>query len=271
MPATYWPPEIEADFIRDYLGPLLRQKNDPAQIWLLDHNYDLWKRVRWQLRDPELRRYVSGVAWHGYVGTPDMMSRLHDTEPDLPFFWTEGGPRYHRPSLLLRLDPLGNRLHSSDQQLVPLPDHLESHARPPMANPISAPSPAAASSPLNPMAASSTAASTGPFATFRSTCTAAQSASAATPTPPSSRTSAFAIPTVPTFSSSPIPVRNASSPFSLEPPKPIFTLTGTPSRRSPGDPLPRRLSPLGPARRQPRLPSPQAERELDIFHDGGTC
>ena len=92
MPATFWPPELESDFIRDHLGPLLRKKGDPTQIWLLDHNYDLWKRVRWQMQDPELRRFVSGVAWHGYVGTPDMMSRLHDTEPNLPFYWTEGGP-----------------------------------------------------------------------------------------------------------------------------------------------------------------------------------
>jgi glucosylceramidase len=90
MPATYWPPELEADFIRDHLGPLLKQKKDPAEIWLLDHNYDLWKRVRWQMQDAGLRKYVSGVAWHGYLGTP--MSRLHDTEPQLPFYWTEGGP-----------------------------------------------------------------------------------------------------------------------------------------------------------------------------------
>lgn len=92
MPATAWTPELESDFIRDHLGPLLKKKNDPAEIWLLDHNYDMWKRVRWQMRDPELRKYVSGVAWHGYVGTPDMMSRLHDAEPQLPFHWTEGGP-----------------------------------------------------------------------------------------------------------------------------------------------------------------------------------
>lgn len=92
MPATFWPPEMESDFIRDHLGPLLKNKGEKAQIWLLDHNYDLWKRVRWQMQDPELRKYVSGVAWHGYVGTPDMMSRLHDAEPQLPFFWTEGGP-----------------------------------------------------------------------------------------------------------------------------------------------------------------------------------
>ncbi len=92
MPAAYWTPEIEADFIRDHLGPLLKKSNSKTQIWLLDHNYNLWKRVQWQMRDPELRKYVSGVAWHGYLGTPDQMSRLHEVEPALPFFWTEGGP-----------------------------------------------------------------------------------------------------------------------------------------------------------------------------------
>lgn len=101
MPATYWTPEIEADFIRDHLGPLLQKKKDPAEIWLLDHNYDLWKRVRWQMRDPELRKYVSGVAWHGYLGTPDMMGRLHEVEPQLPFYWTEGGPDITDPQYAL--------------------------------------------------------------------------------------------------------------------------------------------------------------------------
>ncbi len=100
MPATFWPPELESDFLRDHLGPLLRKKGEKAQIWLLDHNYDLWKRVRWQMQDPELRKYVSGVAWHGYVGTPDMMSRLHDAEPELPFYWTEGGPDITDPQYL---------------------------------------------------------------------------------------------------------------------------------------------------------------------------
>ena len=97
MPATYWPPELESDFIRDHLGPMLRSRNDKVQVWLLDHNYNLWKRVRWQMQDPALRPFVDGVAWHGYLGTPDMMSRLHDAVPSLPFFWTEGGPDYTDP------------------------------------------------------------------------------------------------------------------------------------------------------------------------------
>ena len=97
MPATFWPPELENDFIRDHLGPLLKGRGDQTQIWLLDHNYDLWKRVRWQMQDDQLRKFVSGVAWHGYVGTPDMMSRLHDSESQLPFYWTEGGPDVSDP------------------------------------------------------------------------------------------------------------------------------------------------------------------------------
>ncbi len=98
MPATYWTPEMEEDFIRDHLGPLFAAQKIDTQIWLLDHNYELWKRVQWQLRDEKLRKYVSGVAWHGYVGTPDMMSRLHDSAPAMPFYWTEGGPDVTSPN-----------------------------------------------------------------------------------------------------------------------------------------------------------------------------
>ena len=98
MPATYWTPEIEEDFIRDHLGPLLRKHAKDTQIWLLDHNYNLWKRVAWQLRDQKLRSFVDGVAWHGYVGTADMMSRLHESYPDVPFYWTEGGPDVTNPN-----------------------------------------------------------------------------------------------------------------------------------------------------------------------------
>ena len=97
MPACYWTPEMEQDFVRDHLGPLLKKQSPDTQIWLLDYNYDLWKRVKWQLQDTELRKYVDGVAWHGYVGTPDMMSRLHEVAPDLPFYWTEGGPDISDP------------------------------------------------------------------------------------------------------------------------------------------------------------------------------
>ncbi len=92
MPACRWSPELEATFIRDHLGPLLRAQHQQTQIWLLDHNYSHYERVAWQLQDKQLVKYVDGVAWHGYEGTPDQMSLLHQKDPDIPFYWTEGGP-----------------------------------------------------------------------------------------------------------------------------------------------------------------------------------
>lgn len=97
MPATFWTTEMEADFLRDHLGPLLREHKLDTQIWLLDHNYDLWKRVLWQIDDVKLRPFVQGVAWHGYLGTPDMIGRVSAKYPGLPMYWTEGGPDYTNP------------------------------------------------------------------------------------------------------------------------------------------------------------------------------
>ena len=92
MPACRWSPELEAVFIRDHLGPLLHAQHHDTQIWLLDHNYNYYERVAWQLQDKQLLKYVDGVAWHGYTGTPDQMSLLHQKDPNVPFYWTEGGP-----------------------------------------------------------------------------------------------------------------------------------------------------------------------------------
>jgi glucosylceramidase len=90
MPACRWSPELEAGFIRDHLGPLLRKQHQDTQIWLLDHDYSYYQRVATQLQDKQLAQYVSGVAWHGYTGTADQMSLVH--QDGLPFYWTEGGP-----------------------------------------------------------------------------------------------------------------------------------------------------------------------------------
>ena len=100
MPACLWGQEYEIEFVRDHLGPLLDSTNTPAKIWLLDHNYNLWGRVVCSLADAKLRQYTQAVAWHGYVGTPDMMSRVHAAYPDTEMHWTEGGPDYTDPAYL---------------------------------------------------------------------------------------------------------------------------------------------------------------------------
>ena len=100
MPACLWGQEYEIGFVRDYLGPLLEREGVPTKIWILDHNYNLWGRVVDTLEDEELRRYCNAVAWHGYVGTPDMMTRAKDAFPEVEMHWTEGGPDYTDPGYL---------------------------------------------------------------------------------------------------------------------------------------------------------------------------
>jgi len=100
MPACIWPQEYEIAFVRDYLGPLLEKNGMETKIWILDHNYNLWGRATCELDDPGLRRYCDAVAWHGYAGKPEMMSKVHDTHPDVNMYWTEGGSDYTSPDYL---------------------------------------------------------------------------------------------------------------------------------------------------------------------------
>jgi glucosylceramidase len=94
MPACLWPQEYEIGFVARHLGPLLEKNGLSTQIWILDHNYNLWGRAICELDDPELRKYCDSVAFHGYVGTPEMMSKVHEAHPEAQLYWTEGGPDY---------------------------------------------------------------------------------------------------------------------------------------------------------------------------------
>jgi glucosylceramidase len=97
MPACIWPQEYEIAFVRNHLGPLLRKNNLDTQIWILDHNYNLWGRALCELDAPGLREFCNAVAWHGYVGGAEMIDKVHDAHPDASMHWTEGGPDYTSP------------------------------------------------------------------------------------------------------------------------------------------------------------------------------
>jgi glucosylceramidase len=97
MPACVWPQEYEIGFVKNHLGPLLRKNGLSTRIWILDHNYNLWGRAICELDDPGLREYCDEVAFHGYVGSPEMMSKVHEAHPDAQLYWTEGGPDYTAP------------------------------------------------------------------------------------------------------------------------------------------------------------------------------
>jgi len=94
MPACTWAQEYEMGFVKNHLGPLLAQNGFTTKIWILDHNYNLWGRAVAELDDPDVRKFCNAVAFHGYVGTPEMMSKVHDAYPDVNLYWTEGGPDY---------------------------------------------------------------------------------------------------------------------------------------------------------------------------------
>ncbi len=97
MPACTWPQEAEIQFVGQNLGPALARAGLTTKIWLIDHNYTLWGRALSEFDDEAVRRYADGVAWHGYVGDPASMSRVHDAYPDKHAYWTEGGPDVTSP------------------------------------------------------------------------------------------------------------------------------------------------------------------------------
>ena len=98
FPASLWGQQYEMRFVSNHLGPALEQASLDTKIWILDHNYNLWGRVLDELSNQSVNKYVDGVAWHSYAGTPDAMSRVHDMFPDKHMYFTEGGPPAHLES-----------------------------------------------------------------------------------------------------------------------------------------------------------------------------
>ena len=94
MPACPWPEEDEERLVAT-LGPLLEATG--TKIWTLDHNYNLFGRAIDQLSRPRIRKYVNTVAWHGYVGSPEMIRNVKEKFPDIEMHWTEGGDDYKFP------------------------------------------------------------------------------------------------------------------------------------------------------------------------------
>ena len=98
MPACIWPQEYETDFVSQYLGPLFEKNGVKTKLWLIDHNYNLWGRALGELETPGVRQYANAIAWHGYLGEPEWMSRVHEAYPEVQMYWTEGGPDYTDPN-----------------------------------------------------------------------------------------------------------------------------------------------------------------------------
>jgi glucosylceramidase len=95
-----WGQEYEIQFVKEFLGPALQKNSLDTKIWILDHNYNLWGRVADEFEDPGLAKYVDGVAWHGYFGSPATMTRVHNMFPLKNAYWTEGGSDFTSPDYM---------------------------------------------------------------------------------------------------------------------------------------------------------------------------
>ena len=87
-----WHPEQEARVAGYLLPPRLKAAGLDVGIWLWDHNYDGFRRVLDQLKDPKVLGAIDAVAWHPYCGDAAMLDRVRRVHPTLRFEQTEMGP-----------------------------------------------------------------------------------------------------------------------------------------------------------------------------------
>jgi glucosylceramidase len=131
MPACPWPEEDEERLVTA-LGPLLEATG--TKIWTLDHNYNLFGRAVDQLSRPRFKKYVNTVAWHGYVGSPEMMGNVKQKFPDVEMHWTEGGDDYKSADYLTNWSKWGATfagiLANGPQSITMWNFALDEHGRP---------------------------------------------------------------------------------------------------------------------------------------------
>lgn len=83
----------EAEFVRDYLGPALRENGlADVRIMIWDHNKErLVDRVRGAFSDPGVSRWIWGAGFHWYSGDHfEELEAVHHQWPDKHLVFTEG-------------------------------------------------------------------------------------------------------------------------------------------------------------------------------------
>ncbi|SFO01097.1 glycoside hydrolase family 30 protein [Proteiniclasticum ruminis] len=84
--------EEERDFIKNHLGPVLKEAHPNTEIIVWDHNRDvLVERGSVVLSDKEAAKYVWGVGNHWYVSEAfENLTALHNLYPEKHLLFTEG-------------------------------------------------------------------------------------------------------------------------------------------------------------------------------------
>lgn len=88
-PGMLVPAATRARIIGQYLGPKLAKRVPRTQILDWDHNWNAPEQPLEVLSDPVAARYVDGVAWHCYQGSPHAQNRVRRAHPDKDVYITE--------------------------------------------------------------------------------------------------------------------------------------------------------------------------------------
>jgi glucosylceramidase len=88
-PGMRMEPEEQANFIKNHLGPALKEKKIQTKIIAWDHNWDEYYYPIVVLNDPEANQYISGSAFHGYAGEVINQQYVHEEHPDKDIYFTE--------------------------------------------------------------------------------------------------------------------------------------------------------------------------------------
>ncbi|MFC4763545.1 glycoside hydrolase family 30 protein [Dyella koreensis] len=93
VPITYPGMEMTATtrarIVTQYLGPKLASRRPKVGILEWDHNWNHPEQPSSVLADPDTARYIDGVAWHCYAGSPYAQSRVHRAYPQKDTYITE--------------------------------------------------------------------------------------------------------------------------------------------------------------------------------------
>jgi len=91
----------QAAFLRDYLGPALREAGLTTKVLVFDHNWDLIEFPIRVLSDPKAAAYAAGTATHCYGGVATAQMELHERFPDKEIWMTEcSGGEWQKGNLL---------------------------------------------------------------------------------------------------------------------------------------------------------------------------
>ncbi|WP_109126194.1 glycoside hydrolase family 30 beta sandwich domain-containing protein [Dyella sp. C11] len=82
-------PTQRARIVTQYLGPKLASRVPHTSILEWDHNWSHPEQPLSVLANPDTARYIDGVAWHCYEGSPYAQGRVHRAYPQKDAYITE--------------------------------------------------------------------------------------------------------------------------------------------------------------------------------------